>query len=256
MIKKINTYKPIYKKFLRLRKNVQSKTIKKFLKFRKKKWQTFIKILLKFNYKKNLKRRNKTIKKFIKFRKKKSKLNFYKVYDIQKYSVRYKSGNKKKRSFKFFLQNKQIFKLYYGTFSKNFLKKVFIKFKSSLKNHLKFFDFIELRLDVVLYRSKFALNIRNARQLIYHKHLTVNDNIITKYSYILKKGDVVKVNKKSQNLIIDNLIKVNLKPVPLHYLVINYRTLEICLSNIASLFNIFLYFPFWLNFKILINNYK
>lgn len=222
MIKKINIYKPIYKKFLYLKKNVQ----------------------------------NKTIKKFIKLKKKKTKFNFYKLYDIQKYSLRYKSGNKRKRSFKFFLQNKQIFKLYYGAFSKNFTKKVFTKFKNSLKNYFTFFDFIELRLDIILYRSKFASSIRNARQLINHKHLTINKNIMTKYSYILKKGDIVKINKKSQHLVIDNLIKVILKPVPLYYLLINYRTLEICLNNVASLFNIFIYIPFWLNFKMLINNYK
>lgn len=254
MLKNTNIYKPIYKKFLLLKKNVQNKNIKKFLKFRKKKWQNFIKNLLKFSSKNSLQNKR---KKFIKFRKKKSNLiSSYKIYDIQKHSLRYKSGNRKKKTFKFFLQNKQIFKLYYGNFSKNFIKKTFIKFNSSLNNYFKFFDLVELRLDVILYRTKFALNIRNARQLILHKHLTVNGNVITRYSFILKKGDIIKINKKSQHLIISNLINVNLKPVPLYYLTINYRTLEICLNNIASLFNMFLYFPFWLNFKMLINSYK
>ena len=52
MFKKTNKYKPIYKKFLRLKENVQNKNIQKFINFKRNKWRFFIKNLLKFNYRK------------------------------------------------------------------------------------------------------------------------------------------------------------------------------------------------------------
>jgi small subunit ribosomal protein S4 len=59
---------------------------------------------------------------------------------------------------------------------------------------------LELRLDNMVLRMGFAPSRRAARQLVRHRHFTVNDRIVNVPSYQLKAGDVVKVREKSKNL--------------------------------------------------------
>ena len=49
-----------------------------------------------------------------------------------------------------------------------------------------FIELFEQRLDVIIYRSHFVASITEARQLILHKNVKVNNKIVTKNSYILK----------------------------------------------------------------------
>jgi small subunit ribosomal protein S4 len=58
---------------------------------------------------------------------------------------------------------------------------------------------IESRLDNVVYRMGIAPSRSAARQLVGHKHILVNGEILNVSSYILKPGDnVVGVREKSQ----------------------------------------------------------
>jgi small subunit ribosomal protein S4 len=59
---------------------------------------------------------------------------------------------------------------------------------------------LESRFDNTLYRIGLAPSRKAARQLILHKHLTVNGNIVNIPSYLLKAGDVVHVREKSRKL--------------------------------------------------------
>ena len=52
---------------------------------------------------------------------------------------------------------------------------------------------LESRLDNVVYRLGFASSRKQARQLIRHRHLTVNDHIVDIPSYLLSAGDIVKI---------------------------------------------------------------
>lgn len=58
----------------------------------------------------------------------------------------------------------------------------------------------ESRLDNVVYRFGIANSRRAARQLVSHRHITVNGEIVNIPSYSLKDGDVVAVREKSKSL--------------------------------------------------------
>lgn len=58
----------------------------------------------------------------------------------------------------------------------------------------------ESRLDNVVYRFGFSKTRAAARQLVSHKHITVNGEIVNIPSYQLKAGDVIAVREKSKSL--------------------------------------------------------
>ena len=59
---------------------------------------------------------------------------------------------------------------------------------------------LEARLDNSVFRLSFGRTRRQARQLVNHGHIMVNDHIVDVPSYHLKPGDVVAVRPKSRNL--------------------------------------------------------
>ena len=58
----------------------------------------------------------------------------------------------------------------------------------------------ESRLDNVVFRLGIAPTRSGARQLVSHKHITVNGSLVNIPSYSLKVGDVVSVREKSKSL--------------------------------------------------------
>ncbi|MGE5894279.1 MAG: 30S ribosomal protein S4 [bacterium] len=61
-------------------------------------------------------------------------------------------------------------------------------------------QFLELRLDNVVYRMGLASNRNQARQLVTHKHYTVNGRVVNIPSFRVKPGDVVAVREKSRTV--------------------------------------------------------
>lgn len=59
---------------------------------------------------------------------------------------------------------------------------------------------LEARLDNVVYRLGIAPSRRAARQLVGHRHITVNGEVTNIPSYIVKPGDVIGVREKSKSL--------------------------------------------------------
>ena len=65
----------------------------------------------------------------------------------------------------------------------------------------------ESRLDNVVYRMGVSNSRSGARQLVSHRHITVNGEIVNIPSYSLQEGDVVAVREKSKSLqAIDNAL--------------------------------------------------
>jgi len=64
----------------------------------------------------------------------------------------------------------------------------------------------ESRLDNIIYRMGISKTRSGARQLVSHRHITVNSRIVNIPSFLLKSGDVVGVREKSKslNIIIEN----------------------------------------------------
>ena len=58
----------------------------------------------------------------------------------------------------------------------------------------------ERRLDNIVYRLGIAPTRRGARQLVSHRHITVNGSVVNIPSYRLREGDVVGVREKSKSL--------------------------------------------------------
>lgn len=65
----------------------------------------------------------------------------------------------------------------------------------------------ESRLDNTVYRLGISPTRSGARQLVTHKHITVNGKVVNIPSYTLREGDVVGVREKSKSLeVISNSI--------------------------------------------------
>jgi small subunit ribosomal protein S4 len=62
-------------------------------------------------------------------------------------------------------------------------------------------QFCESRLDNVVYRMGVSPTRRGARQLVSHRHITVNGHVVNIPSYRLRPGDVVGVREKSKSLL-------------------------------------------------------
>ena len=58
----------------------------------------------------------------------------------------------------------------------------------------------ESRLDNVVFRMGLSPSRSGGRQLVSHRHITVNGQLVNIPSYILKAGDVVAVREKSKSL--------------------------------------------------------
>lgn len=59
---------------------------------------------------------------------------------------------------------------------------------------------LESRFDNTLYRLGLAPSRKSARQLILHKHFTINNKVVNIPSYLLKAGDVIQVRENSKKL--------------------------------------------------------
>ncbi len=61
---------------------------------------------------------------------------------------------------------------------------------------------LELRLDNAVFRTGFASSRSQARQLVRHGHVSVNDKRVTIPSYVLRKGDVISLRDKARKMIV------------------------------------------------------
>jgi small subunit ribosomal protein S4 len=62
------------------------------------------------------------------------------------------------------------------------------------------FKLLEARLDNTIYRLGLAASRQQARQLVTHKHISVNGHIVNIPSYTLTPGDKVALRERSKNL--------------------------------------------------------
>lgn len=59
---------------------------------------------------------------------------------------------------------------------------------------------VEVRLDNVVFRLGISPTRNGARQLVGHRHITVNGKVVNIPSFTVKPGDVIAVREKSQSL--------------------------------------------------------
>ena len=113
-------------------------------------------------------------------------------------------GNQRRRgkesSYGIQLMEKQKAKFTYGILEKQFsnLFKEALRRKGVTGENL--LQMCEMRLDNVVYRLGIAPTRRAARQLVTHRHITVNGEVMNVPSYSVNLGDVIAVREKSKSL--------------------------------------------------------
>ncbi len=98
------------------------------------------------------------------------------------------------------LREKQKVKYTYGLLERQF-RNFFEKASStSGVTGLVLLQMLESRLDNVVYRLGVAPTRAAARQLVSHRHITVNGNVVNIPSFLLRPGDIIGVREKSKSL--------------------------------------------------------
>lgn len=86
---------------------------------------------------------------------------------------------------------------------------------------------LERRLDNVVYRLGFAPSRKSARQLVRHRHFTVDGHVVNIPSFRVAAGQVVKVREGSRNLdLIHQALKEQGRELALPYLRLDKAKLE------------------------------
>jgi small subunit ribosomal protein S4 len=133
------------------------------------------------------------------------------------------------------LREKQKLKGYYGNIGekqfRNIYKEAFAQKGDTSENLLVL---LESRLDAIVYRANFVSTVFAARQVVNHKHVTVNGKIVNIPSYRCKPGDEIVVKEKSRSipLIVDSIQKVE-RDVP-EYLSLNQKEFKVSYTRYPS----------------------
>lgn len=126
-----------------------------------------------------------------------------KALDRKPYPPGHHGANKRRRKeseYGLQLAEKQKAKYTYGILERQF-RNTFKKASAKKgKTGEILLQLIEARLDNVVFRMGIAPTRRAARQLVGHRHITVNGSIVNIPSYELKAGDLVGVREKSKSL--------------------------------------------------------
>ena len=106
----------------------------------------------------------------------------------------------KKSEYAIQLMEKQKAKFTYGILEKQFRNLFEKASRSKGVTGEVLLQLCESRLDNVVYRFGLSNSRSGARQLVSHRHITVNGKIVNIPSYRVKEGDVVGVREKSKSM--------------------------------------------------------
>lgn len=102
------------------------------------------------------------------------------------------------------LKEKQKAKYTYGILEKQFRNMFDKASRSKGVTGEVLLQLLESRLDNVVYRLGIAPTRAGARQLVTHRHITVNGEVVSVPSYTLKSGDIIGVRERSKSLEVIN----------------------------------------------------
>jgi small subunit ribosomal protein S4 len=119
-------------------------------------------------------------------------------------------GKKRKQSeYATQLAEKQKAKYIYGLLERQFAKMFATASRKKGITGEVLLQMLESRLDNTVYRLGIAPTRRAARQLVLHKHILVNGDVVNISSYTLKPGDLVEVRERSKSLeVITNSLSI------------------------------------------------
>nr|QYB20912.1 ribosomal protein S4 [Athrotaxis laxifolia]BBN66305.1 ribosomal protein S4 [Athrotaxis laxifolia] len=96
------------------------------------------------------------------------------------------------------LKEKQRLRFHYGLTDRQLLKYVRIARRAKGSTGQVLLQLLEMRLDNILFRLGMALTIPEARQLVNHRHILVNDRIVDIPSYRCKPQDFISIKDKQR----------------------------------------------------------
>ncbi len=97
------------------------------------------------------------------------------------------------------LREKQKAKFIYGVLEKPFRNYYKKADKMPGMTGANLMSLLERRLDNVIFRLGLARTRREARQIVGHKHVTVNGKVVSIPSFLVKAGDVVEIREKCKD---------------------------------------------------------
>ena len=103
-----------------------------------------------------------------------------------------KTTNRKQSDYSIQLKQMKKLFLFYGIRHKSCIAKNNLR-SSFLDKQKSFLLKLETRLDVILLRLNYCCTISTARQLISHRKICVNFNVVKSPSYQLRPGDIVSI---------------------------------------------------------------
>ncbi len=110
-------------------------------------------------------------------------------------------GKKRKQSeYALQLSEKQKAKYIYGLLERQFAKTFVEATRLKGVTGEKLLQLLESRLDNTVYRLGIAPTRRAARQLVLHKHISVNGDVVNIASFRVKPGDIIAVRERSKSL--------------------------------------------------------
>ena len=151
-----------------------------------------------------------------------------KYFDKRNYPPGQHGQSKKRKSASEYavqLKEKQKAKYTYGLLERQFrnlFEKASRKKGVTGENLLKL---LEARLDNTLYRLGFAASRAQARQLVIHKHVTVNGDVVNIPSFTLNPSDKVGLRERSKNLTVV-LDAIGKKGKKFNWLVVDEKNVE------------------------------
>lgn len=96
------------------------------------------------------------------------------------------------------LREKQKAKAIYGILERQFKRFVQTALQKTGNTTLNLMRLLELRMDNIVYRSGFARTREQARQLVSHKHLQVNQKTVNIPSYQVRPGEILMIKPSKQ----------------------------------------------------------
>ncbi|MBC2856356.1 MAG: 30S ribosomal protein S4 [Cetobacterium sp.] len=110
------------------------------------------------------------------------------------------NANKKPTEYAIQLNEKQKAKFIYNVMEKQFRKLYEEASRKDGVTGLNLIQYLERRLENVVYRLGFAKTRRQSRQIVAHGHIAINGRKVNIASYRVKAGDVVSVIENSKNI--------------------------------------------------------
>lgn len=128
-----------------------------------------------------------------------------KSFEKKNYPPGFHGMNKRRRKASEYgiqLKEKQKAKYTYGVLEKQFRNLFEKASRSKGVTGEILLQLLESRLDNVVYRLGIAPSRDGARQLVSHRHITVNGEVVSVPSYTLKPGDIVGVRERSKSMVV------------------------------------------------------